>query len=46
MACYNVITINNDGLSGRGLMTSLVVGKDRSFGKMTTNWVMSQFAVI
>ena len=30
---------NADGLSGRGLMTSLGEGKDRSFNKITANWV-------
>ena len=35
---------NDDGLSGRGLVTSLE-GKDRSFNKITGNWVMTQFTV-
>jgi len=30
-----------DGLSGRGLMPSLEQDKDRSFNKMTGNWVMN-----
>jgi len=37
---------NEDGLSGGGLMTSLGEGKDRSFNKITANWVMTPFAVI
>jgi len=36
---------NDDGLSGRGLVTSLREGKDRSFNKITGNWVTTQFPV-
>ena len=33
---------NDDGLSGRGLMTSLGQGKDRSFKQITGNWETAQ----
>jgi len=35
----------DDGLSGRGLMTSLGEGKDRSFNKIMRNWVKIQCCV-
>jgi len=35
-----------DGLSGRGLMTSLEEGKDRSFNKIIQNWVMNCTCIV
>jgi len=34
-----MLQYDNDG---RGLVTSLAEGKDRSFNEMTANWVMTQ----
>jgi len=35
-----------DGLSGRGLMTLLEQGKDRSFNKIKGNWVMNCTGIV
>jgi len=37
---------NADDLNGRGLMASLGKGKDRSFNKITKNWVMSCTSIV
>jgi len=43
MRHHSMLQWDNDG---HVLMTSLAEGKDRSFNKITANWVMTQFAVI
>jgi len=40
-ACHNA-----DGLSGRGLMTSLWEEKDRSCNKITGNWIMNCLSTV
>jgi len=45
---HSMLQCHNDydeGISGRGLMTSLREGKDRSFNKITANWVVTEFAL-
>jgi len=37
---------DDDGLSGRDLMTSLGEGKDRSFNIITGNWVMNPTSIV
>jgi len=49
MRHHSMLQCHNDydeGISGRGLMTSLGEGKDRSFNKITANWVMTEFALL
>ena len=43
MRHHGMLQYDNDG---RGLVTSLAEGKDRSFNEMMANWVMTQCAVI